>query len=516
MAIPRFARYLLWLFAVFFALVLVVALSLVYVPAPVEAWLQSKVLSTLQQRYGPDVRIENLQVSVVPVFKVTADNFVLPSRRGENYPPLLTIKHLTAEAQPLQLIREPVHLSWVKFEGMVIKAPPKREKAPEEAAAPRRKTRLASFVSDRVDADGTVLYVLPKQANREPMEWDLQGLKLKSAGIGQPMSFTADLTNPKPPGVIHTRGKFGPWNQDDASQTQVSGRYEFKNADLSVFNGIAGILSSTGDYTGQLDNIVVDGSTETPDFKLDSAARPVHLSTQFHAIVDGTNGNTYLHPVDAQFLNSRVVAKGEVATQAGDKGKSILLDIEIRNSKVQDIFNLAADSQQSMLKGGLDMKAKLEIPPGKQKVLQKIRLAGTLNLDDVRFTGDKAKSTVAALSRRAQGKPDDMTIQDVPADMAGTFVLRDSQLTFSRLEFAVPGVDAQAKGSYGLQSGELAFVGEVKLDASVSETMTGAKRVLLKPVDPIMARHNAGTYLPIKVSGNREQPKIKLDVKKIF
>jgi hypothetical protein len=72
------------------------------------------------------------------------------------------------------------------------------------------------------------------------------------------------------------------------------------------------------------------------------------------------------------------------------------------------------------------------------------------------------------------------------------------------------------KGTYALQNGSLEFVGEVKLDAHVSETMTGAKRVLLKPVDPIMARHNAGTYLPINVTGDREQPKIKLDVKKIF
>jgi hypothetical protein len=43
-----------------------------------------------------------------------------------------------------------------------------------------------------------------------------------------------------------------------------------------------------------------------------------------------------------------------------------------------------------------------------------------------------------------------------------------------------------------------------------------AKRVLLKPVDPLFARHNAGTYLPINVSGNREDPDIKLDLKKVF
>ena len=81
-----------------------------------------------------------------------------------------------------------------------------------------------------------------------------------------------------------------------------------------------------GDYTGVLENIIVDGTTDTPDFKLDSGASAVHLTTKFHAIVDGTNGNTYLQPVDAHFLNSSVTAKGEVASQPGDKGKTISLD----------------------------------------------------------------------------------------------------------------------------------------------------------------------------------------------
>jgi hypothetical protein len=104
------------------------------------------------------------------------------------------------------------------------------------------------------------------------MEWELHSLTLHGAGIGQPMRFLSELTNPKPPGLIHTSGKFGPWNLDSPSETPVSGHYTFQNADLSVFNGISGILSSTGDFAGMLQEIVVDGTTETPDFKLDSGA----------------------------------------------------------------------------------------------------------------------------------------------------------------------------------------------------------------------------------------------------
>ena len=56
----------------------------------------------------------------------------------------------------------------------------------------------------------------------------------------------------------------------------------------------------------------------------------------------------------------------------------------------------------------------------------------------------------------------------------------------------------------------------MRLQAHVSETMSGAKRVLLKPVDPIFARHHAGTYLPVNVTGDKDHPQIKLDTKKVF
>ncbi len=512
---PRIVRFFLWLLAAVVLLLGIASLALIYVPAPVERWLQDRVLLALRQKYGPSIQLKNLHVQVVPVFRVTGDYFVMPNRGDATLPPFLTIKHFTAQALPLQLLRKPVHLSWVKLDGLVIHVPPKHEKSPDEAAIPKHRTRLANFVIDRVAADGTELFVLPKRPGREPMEWELHTLRLRSAGIGQAMQFTAELTNPKPPGLIHTTGEFGPWNLDQPSETKVSGHYDFRNADLAVFTGISGILSSVGVYTGVLENIIVDGTTDTPDFKLDSGASAVHLTTQFHAIVDGTNGNTYLQPVNAHFLDSSVTAKGEVAGQPGEKGKTIALDIDVHDARVQDMLNLAASSSEPVLTGDVATDAKLVIPPGKQKVLAKIELAGTFRVQNAHFTGD-AGNTVTTLSRRAQGRPDDQSIQNVAAELLGRFDLRNSTMTFSKLQFLIPGVNAQVRGSYGLESGALDFAGDVRLQAHVSQTMTGAKRVLLKPVDPLLARHNAGTYLPVNVRGTREHPEIKLDLGKIF
>jgi hypothetical protein len=54
----------------------------------------------------------------------------------------------------------------------------------------------------------------------------------------------------------------------------------------------------------------------------------------------------------------------------------------------------------------------------------------------------------------------------------------------------------------------------VRLQAKVSQTMTGWKRIALKPVDPFFSKDGSGTLLPIKVVGTREQPQFGLDRKK--
>ena len=507
---------MLW---VFLAVAVVGVAGFVYlltIPAPLERWLQGRVLQALREHYQADVQLENLRVTLIPGFYATAENFVLPNRRGGDVPPLVTVKHLTVRANLLQLLRTPVRVSSVTLDGMEIKVAPKRDQHDQSpSTVPKYHTHLANFDIDRVEAGGTMLYILRKDPDAEPLLFELRKLALRSAGVGQPMTFTAELTNPTPPGVIQTKGHFGPWNFDEPSATPVDGNYDFQHADLSVFPGISGILSSQGKYTGALNNIVVDGATDVPNFQLDSGGQEVHLTTKFHAIVDGTNGNTYLQPVNAHFLHSDVSTSGEVAGKPGQKGKTITLAVDMTRARVQDVLALAAKGTP-MLTGGLALKAKLLLPPGKQPVLQKMQLAGTFDVSEAKFTQPKLKDAVNGLSRRGQGKPDDTSIDNVAAEFRGDFTLRHSTITFARLEFAAPGVGAQVKGSYEVNTGSLNFVGDVRLEATVSQTMTGAKHVLLKPFDPMFKKHGAGTYLPVEIGGVRDHPEVKLQWKKLF
>jgi hypothetical protein len=98
----------------------------------------------------------------------------------------------------------------------------------------------------------------------------------------------------------------------------------------------------------------------------------------------------------------------------------------------------------------------------------------------------------------------------------GDFGLRNRTLTFSSLQFVVPGAAAQVKGRYALSGGAINFAGDVRLNATISQMVTGNKRWILAPFDPIFSKHGAGTDVPITITGTRDHPELHVEWKKIF
>jgi len=231
-------------------------------------------------------------------------------------------------------------------------------------------------------------------------------LILKSVGAGKPFSFRGNLTNAKPVGEIQTRGDFGPWQVDDPGSTPVSGSYTFTDAKLDPFPGIAGTLSSTGKYSGVLGSLEVEGVTDTPAFSLDPVGRPVPLHTEFSATVDGTNGDTYLHPVRATLIHSHITANGSVVRVPEKRGHLIVLDVVSPKARLEDLLQLATKSTKPMMSGLVNLKTKMVLPPGKVKVLDKLTLDGEFTVTDARFASSDVRDKLASFSRHAQGQPD--------------------------------------------------------------------------------------------------------------
>lgn len=95
--------------------------------------------------------------------------------------------------------------------------------------------------------------------------------------------------------------------------------------------------------------------------------------------------------------------------------------------------------------------------------------------------------------------------------MAGAFNLDNQIMTFQSLSFAVPGAQVALARNYDLRQDTLDFHGALKLQAKLSQTMSGWKRWILKPVDPFFAKNGAGTFLRIQVEGSAQRPKFGLD-----
>jgi AsmA-like C-terminal region len=328
-----------------------------------------------------------------------------------------------------------------------------------------------------------------------------------------PWEFVAKLTNPTPPGQIQTRGTFGPWQADDPASTPLTGQYTFKDADLGVFKGIGGILTSDGKFGGVLQRIDIDGRATVPDFKLTIGGRPVPLETRFHSVVDGTNGNTWLNPVDAKLGDSPIHAEGGVVEETGQDGRTIALDVLMDKARIEDVLRLALKpSAKPPMTGRLQLKTKLRIPPGEPDVIERMGLDGSFEIATARFESLDVQGKINELSRRARGKLD-QPAQRVVSNMKGRYVMKDGIIRFSSVSFDIPGAAVRLAGTYGMRHEQLDFVGTVSLEAKPSEMVTGFKSVLLKAVDPLLRRKDR-TVIPVVIEGTVADPKFKLDIKK--
>ncbi len=493
--------------------------------------VKARVEKVVADRFDSDVKLDKLDIQLLPSPHIEGYGLTVRPRHRTDVPPMITIQRFTADADFATMVGAANHVVRnVRLEGLLIQVPPgvKNANPPDSANQSQAAMKIPSqptsadhfpFEIGELVADGTVLKILPRQEGKEPMEFDIHKLRMNSVGLNQPMAFVATLTNAKPPGFIESRGSFGPWHKHDFGATPVSGDYTFAHADLGVFTGISGILSSVGRYGGTLNHIVVDGTTDTPDFEVKTGAYKVRLTTTFHAIIDGTNGDTALEPVEAKFLQTDLICRGTVAGQPGIKGKTVSLQVETKAGRIEDLTRLAVKTDKPVMTGPARFNTTFVLPPGPQDVMTKLILNGQFEVAPARFTDPNIQSKLDTLSHRSRGQvtgaqkaADDTAIT---SDLSAHFALRAGTLTLTDLQFSVPGAHILLSGTYGLHAEDIDLHGKAKLDAHLSQMTTGFKSKLLKLADPFFAKEGAGTVLPIKITGTRTSPSFGLDFHKM-
>lgn len=441
------------------------------------------------------------------IFGVSDPN---PSETGVQ--PLLAIREFRFHTPLRDLFREPMRVDTIFVDGLTMNIPPKNDR--QQMRNMRRHGGKMSIAVTHFVCTDTKLVINTNKPGKAPLVFDINDLRLKDIGPAKPLQFDATLLNPKPVGDIQSTGLFGPLNESSPRDSAVVGTYSFTNADLGTLKGIAGILSSTGQYGGTLGRIEVDGHTDTPDFRVAISGHPVPLHTDFHAIVDGTDGDTYLEPVKARFLSTSFVAKGKVEHLQNAPGRDILLEVEMNKGAIQDLLRLGVRTDPPIMSGSVVMNTELHLPPGPGDISDRLQLRGRFHVVDGHFSNEKLQNKIDDFSLRGMGEPKLMHKTPeivVPTELQGNYTLNNGMLRFSFLHFQVPGTHADMTGRYSLDGNTFDFHGKLRMDAKLSQMTTGWKSILLKPIDPFFHKNGAGTELPFKITGTRSEPHFGLD-----
>jgi hypothetical protein len=497
-----------------------------------EPYIRQQAILYLQERFDSEVELATLRVSLPKVSPlklllrhghdttaiVEGEDISLHHKGRRDVPPMFLMKHFSFEVDLGSLFDVPKKVRRVTLDGMEINIPPKGERpkfGPDEEQPKGLYGRPEDpgVIIEEVFIMNSVLTILPKDKSKKPLRFDLHRVTLESAGTNIAMKYNAALTNAKPPGEILSEGTFGPWVADEPGDTPLAGEYNFDDADLGVFKGIAGILDSTGRFEGTLSSIAVHGQATVPNFRLKQAGNPVPLSTRFEVLVDGTNGNTTLKPVIGTLGKTNFTTSGAVIKRETDVHRSVSLDVTMPRGNLHDLLTLAMKGPPFM-EGRIYLKTKIDIPPLTGTVREKLLLDGQFEISDARFLKSSIQDQIDTLSRRGQGQPKNKEIDQVLSGMAGAFNLENEMMTFRSLSFAVPGAGVDLAGSYDLDSEVVDFHGTLKLQAKVSQTMTGWKRWVLKPVDPFFSKQGAGTLLRVQVVGSAKKPEFGRDRQK--
>ena len=492
--------------------IVVAAIGIVLSFHALEPRMHAWVTSNLSKALDSDVELGSVHVRWMPL-QLHAHDLTVRHQGRTDIPPLLVVKSFIVDLKPSDLRSSTIDRVWV--DGLEVSIPPKDPntgKRPLPGGSGDGGGESSGLVIRQLIATNTKMTIVPANANKEPKVWDVAALDMKNLRSGEPATFTASVNNPIPEGRIEASGKFGPWQKSEPGTTAINGEYTF-DADLGTIPGLAGHLGALGTMDGTIEQISTKGQTKTPDFRLtelDGASLP--LQTAYDAVVDGTKGDVELKRVDVTLGSSKFVTSGVVEGTKGVKGKRVVVNVKSQNASLGELLRFVSKAAEPAAHGTLIIDAALDLPQGKQRVLERVSLEGSVRAERVRFTKDAVQDKIDELSRKGQGRPTDESIDEVASKMATKFALRDGVFTYKALSFDVQGASVKLDGTHSLRSKAVDLSGVVLLSATVSQTQTGFRSWLLKPFDPLFRKNGAGTRLVITVAGTQDQPKIGLQI----
>src|SRR5215475_4824822 len=270
------------------------------------------VVKELEQATSARVTFVSFQRNFLPHPGCVLESVTLTrgSKPGEQE--VMKIRELHIRGKWSGLIHK--HIALIRAEGVEATFPP-------IGTGPGWTPTESEVIVDKLIANGAEFQFLRHNAKQKPLLFSIRNFTAHHLVSQEPIKFEVNLVIPHHPADIEASGTFGPWNKKVVSETPIKGNYTFRNADLSSFGGIAGILASDGVFDGNLDSIDIQGRTSIPDFSTRDTPHKLDLSSEFHAEVDATNGDVTLDQVRARLVKTVIFTQGSVASHPDQDGK---------------------------------------------------------------------------------------------------------------------------------------------------------------------------------------------------
>lgn len=475
--------------------------------------LRAELEAYLSDRLASDVRLDRLEITLLPWVQVRGEGLTLRIRNRPDLPPFVTVGRWSGAAYLSGLrIR---HFDEIRLEEVTLSIPPRRlddirgQRSGGEGGARRRPPQMRI---DRLVADHVVLQVMPRDADREPHVWDIRDLRMDPFSFDLASPFSATVDTPLASDRASVSGTAGPWPQGRFDQLPLAGEYVLDGR-LDDVPGLRGPLTVRGRALGTLDRLATTGTAHSDAAGFTTEAwGTLPLDVDFEALFDATDSDVQLTSVEARAGRASIRATGNVTRTRGVASRRLSLKVSSPpTSSAADVLRLLIDAERPPVRGGLAVQAAVEIEPGERDVLDRLTVDGSFELRNATFLNPGVQAMLDEMSNRGQGWPDPQ-VSSVRAQLKGQMRLSGRDLRLAQVTLGLPGADISGGGRYSLAAQTIDFRGVARLDARLSQTQRGVKRLLLKPFDRLLAKGGAGTRVVVDVRGTRAKPVVDLDL----
>jgi AsmA-like C-terminal region len=474
---------------------------------------EQSVINVLQEASLRTVKIGSFHKTFFPPGCV-AEQVQFQHHIRKDKPPIIYIQTLTVHGSYWGLLTGQYRLALVKVVHMHVTVPPPLVNGKPDPIMPLNHTdnSVKTLRIDKIVADGAVLDFM-HQDGGQPYKLTIEKLAMFDVSNNSTIHYKTILWNELPPGKIRSAGVFGPWNPTDPAATPLSGTYTYQDANLGVFKELSGTMQAQGTFSGKLGEIQTKGTVDVAKFHVADTSHFRELKAAFQARVDGKNGDTTLDDVRAQFDHSALLVKGAVAGQEGRKGKTISLDLICGSGRIEDILDLFIEARRAPMTGALQMKAHVDVPPGKSGFLTRLRMSGDFGVENSKFTDKETQSDLNRLSESAEKKKDAAEGDELAlSNLKGHGEIRNGVATLSQLHFNVPGATAVMSGTYSLINYDVNLHGELFTDGKPWQATTGFKSWVLRAITPFLKKKQNMRVVPFRITGNYSKTNVGLDL----